>query len=102
MARHPAIGDDIVQAKASMPPNRCRRHRFPILLTSKVLASPLAKRPYVLRHAAVSRGSTLAWRQPASPSGAGHSVAVLLRVYAKCPDGGEQAAIAKVHQAMND
>jgi hypothetical protein len=30
----------------------------------------------------------------------GHSVAVLLRVYAKCLDGDEQAARAKVEQAM--
>lgn len=33
-------------------------------------------------------------------SWAGHSITVLLRVYAKCLDGGEQAARTKVERAM--
>jgi hypothetical protein len=31
---------------------------------------------------------------------AGHSMGVLLRVYAKCLDGGEQAARQRVEQAL--
>ena len=50
-------------------------------------ASPLARRPYGLRHAAVS--TWLNGGVPATPGAewAGHSVDVLLRVYAKCIAG---------------
>jgi hypothetical protein len=52
----------------------------------EVAAGSLAKRPYDLTR--VLRPRVAAW--------AGHCVAVLLRVYAKCLDGGEQLARAKV------
>jgi integrase len=56
-------------------------------LTPSQVASPLAGRPYDLRHAAVSL-----WLNGGVPATevaerAGHSVDVLLRVYAKCIDG---------------
>jgi integrase len=56
-------------------------------LTPVQVASPLAGRPYDLRHAAVSL-----WLDGGVPATevaerAGHSVDVLLRVYAKCIDG---------------
>ena len=56
-------------------------------LTPAQVASPLASRPYDLRHAAVSL-----WLNGGVPATevaerAGHSVDVLLRVYAKCLDG---------------
>jgi integrase len=56
-------------------------------LTPAQAASPLAGRPYDLRHAAVSL-----WLNGGVPATeiaerAGHSVDVLLRVYAKCIDG---------------
>jgi integrase len=56
-------------------------------LTPKEAASPLAQRPYDLRHAAVS--TWLAAGVPAAQVAlwAGHSVAVLLKVYAKCISG---------------
>lgn len=68
--------------------------------TPEVVASPLAKRPYDLRHAAVSTWLNAGVEATRVAAWAGHSVAVLLRVYAKCLDGGEQAARAKVQQAM--
>jgi integrase len=68
--------------------------------TPEVVASPLAKRPYDLRHAAVSTWLNAGVEATRVAEWAGHSVAVLLRVYAKCLDGGEQAARAKVQQAM--
>lgn len=68
--------------------------------TADVVASPLAKRPYDLRHAAVSTWLNAGVEATRVAEWAGHSVAVLLRVYAKCLDGGEQAARAKVQQAM--
>ena len=56
-------------------------------LTPAQAASPLARRPYDLRHAAVSL-----WLNRGVPASevaqrAGHSVDVLLKVYAKCIDG---------------
>lgn len=61
-----------------------------------VVASPLAKRPYDLRHACVSTWLNASVEPPRVAEWAGHSVAVLLRVYAKCIDGGEQEARRRV------
>jgi len=68
--------------------------------TPAVAASPLAKRPYDLRHAAVSTWLNAGVEATRVAEWAGPSVAVLLRVYAKCLDGGEQAARDKVQQVM--
>ena len=61
-------------------------------LTPAEYASPLARRVYDLRHACVST-----WLNGGVPPAqvaewAGHSVAVLLKVYAKCIDGQDQIA----------
>ena len=61
-------------------------------LSAAEAASPLAGRPYDLRHAAVST-----WLNAGVPSTqvaewAGHSLAVLLQIYAKCLVGQEEAA----------
>ena len=66
----------------------------------KVLASPIAKRPYDLRHAAVSTWLKASVEVTRVAEWAGHSVAVLLRVYAKFIDGGEQTARARVEEAL--
>ncbi|MFC6091133.1 tyrosine-type recombinase/integrase [Saccharothrix lopnurensis] len=50
-------------------------------------ASPLAGRPYDLRHAAVSLWLNGGVPAPEVAERAGHSVDVLLKVYAKCIDG---------------
>jgi integrase len=70
------------------------------VLPPEAAATPLAKRPYDLRHAAVSTWLNAGVEATRVAEWAGHSVAVLLRVYAKCLDGGEQAARAKVQRAM--
>ena len=62
----------------------------------EVVASPLSKRPYDLRHACVSTWLAAGVEPTRVSAWAGHSVAVLLRVYAKFLDGGEQDARAKV------
>ncbi|GIE33512.1 hypothetical protein Ait01nite_065570 [Actinoplanes italicus] len=59
------------------------------VLTLAQVASPLAKRPYGLRQSAASL-----WLNAGVPAAEvarrlGHSVAVLLRVYANCLDGGD-------------
>jgi integrase len=67
-------------------------------LTPARYRSPLGRRPYDLRHAAVSL-----WLNSGVPATevarrAGHGVAVLLKIYAHCIDG--QAAAANQH--IND
>src|SRR5208282_93206 len=69
-------------------------------LTSAEYASPLAKRVYDLRHACVST-----WLNGGVPPAqvaewAGHSVAVLLKVYAKCIDGQDQIAKQRIEDAL--
>jgi integrase len=70
------------------------------VFTPEVYASPLARRPYDLRHAAVST-----WLNGGVPATqvaewAGHSVEVLLRVYAKCLDGQESITRRRVEEAL--
>ena len=69
-------------------------------LTPRQVDSPLAGRPYDLRHAAVSL-----WLNPGVPATevaerAGHSVDVLLKVYAKCIDGEEATVNGRIDEAL--
>ncbi|MGH3692521.1 MAG: tyrosine-type recombinase/integrase [Pseudonocardiaceae bacterium] len=68
--------------------------------TPEVLASPLAKRPYDLRHAAVSTWLKAGVEATRVAEWAGHSVAVLMHAYAKFIDGGERSARARVEDAL--
>jgi integrase len=70
------------------------------VFTPDVLASPLAKRPYDLRHAAVSTWLKAGVEVTRVAEWAGHSVAVLMRVYAKFIDGGEHTARTRVEEAL--
>jgi integrase len=70
------------------------------VFTSDVLASPIAKRPYDLRHAAVSTWLKAGVEVTRVAEWAGHSVSVLLRVYAKFIDGGEQSARERVQDVL--
>ncbi|MBL7492493.1 tyrosine-type recombinase/integrase [Frankia sp. AgB1.9] len=62
-------------------------------LTAVEAASPLARRPYDLRHAAVSRWLNAGVPPTQVAEWAGHGVRVLLTVYAKCIVGQEQRAL---------
>ena len=70
-------------------------------LTPTQAASPLLRRPYDLRHSGVT------WRlnsgTPATEvaTWAGHSVEVLMRVYARCMTGLEDVWIARMDQALH-
>jgi integrase len=70
-------------------------------LTPEQLASPLMKRPYDLRHSGVT------WRLnsgvPATEvaAWAGHSVEVLMRVYARCVTGLEDVWISRMDNALH-
>ncbi|HET8683331.1 MAG TPA: hypothetical protein VFM54_15900 [Micromonosporaceae bacterium] len=69
-------------------------------LTPVQQRSPLARRPYDLRHAAVSLWLNAGVPAPQVAEWAGHSVAVLLKVYAKCIDGQDQAAKKRIETAL--
>ena len=64
------------------------------------VASPLAGRPYDLRHAAVSLWLNAGVPPTEVAERAGHSVEVLLRVYAKCLDEGEGVANHRIEAAL--
>jgi integrase len=69
-------------------------------LTPAQQRSPLARRPYDLRHAAVSTWLNAGVAAPQVAEWAGHSVHVLLKVYAKCIDGQEEAARRRIENAL--
>lgn len=62
-------------------------------LTAEQAESPLARRPYDLRHARLTWWLNAGVPPTQVARWAGHSVRVLLDVYAGCVDGGEQRAI---------
>jgi hypothetical protein len=80
--------------------NKAWRRARDEVFTPEVQASPLAATPYDLRHAAVST-----WLNGGIPPAdvaewAGHSVEVLLKIYAKCLDGGKHLLRQRVQRAL--
>jgi integrase len=80
--------------------DRAWRRARETAFTPAVAASALARTPYSLRHACVST-----WLNGGVPATqvaewAGHSVDVLLRVYAKCLDGQDAEARKRVQDAL--
>jgi integrase len=69
-------------------------------LTAEQAASPLARRPYDLRHAAVSLWLNGGVPAPEVAQRAGHGVAVLLKVYAGCIDGEEESVNTRIETAL--
>ncbi|MFG1975538.1 tyrosine-type recombinase/integrase [Nonomuraea fuscirosea] len=72
-----------------------------LALTPAQVASSLAARPYDLRHAAVSLWLNAGVPAPEVAKRAGHSVDVLLRVYAKCMDGQQEQINGKINDALD-
>ncbi|MFB9830936.1 tyrosine-type recombinase/integrase [Actinoallomurus acaciae] len=68
-------------------------------LSGREAASPLAETPYALRHAAVSTWLSAGVPPAQVAAWAGHSVAVLLRVYTKCISGQEDEAKRRITEA---
>jgi integrase len=71
-------------------------------LTTEHYCSPLARRPYDLRHACLST-----WLNGGVPATqvagwAGHSVEMLLRVYAKCLDGQHTIDKRRITEALDE
>lgn len=71
-----------------------------LALTPRQVASPLAGRPYDLRHAAVSLWLNAGVHAPEVAERAGQSVEVLLRVYAKCLDGQQDMINQRISLAL--
>ncbi|MFD5428133.1 tyrosine-type recombinase/integrase [Streptomyces sp. NPDC127084] len=71
------------------------------VLSSAEQETKLAKRPYDLRHAAVSTWLSSGVEPQLVAQRAGHSTAVLFRVYAKFLKGGDDAANAKISARLN-
>jgi len=69
-------------------------------LTPEEVASPLARRPYDLRHAAVSTWLNAGVDPTQVAAWAGHSVQVLLQVYAKCIAGRDEIARRRIEDAL--
>jgi integrase len=64
--------------------------------------SVLALRPYDLRHAGVSQWLNSGVPAPEVAARAGHSVDVLLKIYAKCIDGQEQEMNDRIMQGLGE
>jgi hypothetical protein len=69
-------------------------------LTPERVASPLADRPYTLRHAAVSLWLNAGVPATEVAERAEHGVDVLLRVYAKCLDDGQRLANERIQDTL--
>jgi integrase len=71
-----------------------------IALTAAEQASPLARRPYDLRHACLSTWLNGGVYPTQVAEWAGHSVDVLLRIYAKCVVGQDELAKRRISEAL--
>ena len=70
-----------------------------VAFTGQEAASLLARRPYDLRHAAVSTWLNAGVPAPQVAEWAGHSVDVLLRAYARCIYGQQHEAKRRIEEA---
>jgi integrase len=71
-----------------------------VALTPAERASPLARRPYDLRHACLSTWLNSGVYPTQVAEWAGHSVGVLLRIYAKCIAGQDELAKRRISEAL--
>ena len=71
-----------------------------LALTPAEQASPLARRPYDLRHACLSTWLNGGVYPTQVAEWAGHSVDVLLRIYAKCIAGQDELAKRRIDEAL--
>ena len=71
-------------------------------LSAEEYRSPLARRPYGLRHACLSTWLNGGVAPTQVAEWAGHSVEVLLRVYARCLEGQDDIAKRRIMAALGD
>jgi len=70
-------------------------------LTATEQTSPLARRPYDLRHACLSTWLNGGVYPTHVAEWAGHSVDVLMRIYAKCVVGQDELAKRRISEALS-
>lgn len=70
------------------------------VLTEREVNSMLARRPYDLRHACLSTWLNAGVPPARVAEWAGHSVDVLLRVYATCVEGDDELALKRISEAL--
>lgn len=73
-----------------------------LALVPAQVSSVLAFRPYDLRHAGVSQWLNSGVPAPEVAARAGHSVDVLLKIYAKCVDGQEQEMNDRILKGLGE
>jgi len=73
-----------------------------LALTPGQVASVMAARPYDLRHAGVSQWLNSGVPAPEVAARAGHSVDVLLKIYAKCVDGQEAEMNERIMRGLDE
>jgi len=71
-----------------------------VTLTAAEQASPLARRPYDLRHACLSTWLNGGVYPTQVAEWARHSVDVLVRIYAKCVVGQDELAKRRISEAL--
>ncbi|MFI7132118.1 hypothetical protein ACIBQ1_41030 [Nonomuraea sp. NPDC050153] len=71
-------------------------------LAPEQAASPLARRPCDLRHAAVSLWLNAGVHAPEVAGRAAHTVDVLLKIYATCIDGRREVAGQRIEKALGE
>jgi len=77
------------------------RARERALGEAEAATSPLARRPYDLRHAAVSTWLVSTGDPARVAEWAGHSIDVLLKIYAKVLDDQQDQALLRIQQTLS-
>jgi integrase len=90
------LGGDLAESTIARVWDKARKAAF----TEGEYASPLARRPYDLRHACVSTWLAAGVPSTQCAEWAGHSVAVLHQIYAKVIGGLEAANHQRIEQAL--
>jgi len=70
------------------------------VFSQRQVNSMLARRPYDLRHACLSTWLSAGVPPARVAEWAGHSIEVLLRVYAKCVEGDDEVALKRIEEAL--
>ena len=78
------------------------QHARELALTPAQVRSLLARRPYDLRHGGVSVRLNAGVPPTQVAEWAGHSVEVLLTIYAKCIEGRDQVWFDRIDRALGD
>ncbi|MFC9703883.1 hypothetical protein ACFTWD_24680 [Streptomyces sp. NPDC056943] len=81
---------------------RAWQETWELALPPAVVGSPLARRPYDLRHSALSTWLNAGVDATEVAERAGNSVEVLLTRYAKCLDGRQEVANRRIEELLGE